>query len=221
MLTRRYQVIVFDWDGTLFDSCHHIVESMQEAIRGMDLSPHGHEEIRQLIGCGMFQLVQSLYPEVGDKERHQLIERYREHFFAGKHHNRLFPGVEETLSELQSQGYQLAIATSEIRKRLDENLRDLNIAHLFASSRCGDETFPKPHPQMLEEIMMEMGISAGQMLMVGDTEYDMQMAINAKVDRVAVVCGVHDASRLTRCEPKICLKGIKELPGWLIKNMWE
>lgn len=212
---RDFDVLIFDWDGTLANSCEHIAESLQAAAQDMDMPVSGKDKIKDLIGCGMFEVISSLYPTLNEKERARLVERYRQHFFAGEHHVALYPGVKETLIELDAAGYLLAIATSEARARLDRALEDFGLKSMISATRCGDETFSKPNPQMIFDILESLGSDAHRALMIGDTEYDMQMALNANVKSIAVACGVHDTDRLTRCRPLTLLHSVVELPIWL------
>lgn len=212
---KQYKLIVFDWDGTLVNSCNHIAESFQNALTELDFPQLGKDRIKQHIGCSLFQAIQALYPTMTEKQRAEFIERYRQHFFAGNHHITLFDGVKETLELLHIQGYLLAVATGGSRERFNQDVRYFGLTDFFVASRCADESFSKPNPQMLFDILDETGLKPHEALMVGDTEFDMQMAINAGVPAVAVECGVHDTERLLMCEPLACLHSVKELPKWL------
>lgn len=218
---KPYKLIVFDWDGTLVNSCNHIAESFQNALFELDAPQLGKERIKEHIGCGMFQAVQALYPTMTEKQRVDIIERYRQHFFAGNHHLTLFDGAEETLRQLQQQDYLLAVATGSSRERFNQDIKNFGLNDFFVATRCADESFSKPNPQMLFDILEQTGVKPHEALVVGDTEFDMQMAINAGVPAIAVECGVHDTERLLRCEPLACLHSVKELPAWLASVGWR
>ncbi len=215
---KEFKLVVFDWDGTLVNSCNHIAESFQNAIAELDFPDLGKDHIKQHIGCSMFQAIQSLYPSLTEKQRAEIIERYRQHFFAGNHQVTLFEGAKEALLELQELGYLLAVATGSSRERFNQDLKTFGLERFFVATKCADESFSKPHPQMLLDIMEQTGVKSKETLMVGDTEFDMQMAINAGVPAIAVECGVHDTERLLMCEPLACLHSVKDLPKWLSRQ---
>lgn len=217
MLQKPYELLVFDWDGTLMNSCQHIVECLQAAITDLDWQQQDGEVLQQYIGCGMFKLVTELFPDRKEVEQKQLIEQYRQHFFADPHQETLFDGVVDTLQQLAEQNYTLAVATGKGRRGLDLALEHSGLKDLFVTTRTADDGFAKPHPQILEDIMQEVGIANHATLMIGDTEFDMQLALNAKVSAVAISCGVHDEERLQRCKPLVILPSVNKLPTWLAK----
>jgi phosphoglycolate phosphatase len=212
------RLIVFDWDGTLMDSETQIVHSLFGAIADMQLEARSVDQCRNIIGLGLREAVTSLYPDRDDAFAERFVERYRHHWFRISQDSELFPGARETLSVLKEAGFLLAIATGKARVGLDRVLHQTGLVEVFASTRCADETQSKPHPQMLQEILRELGVDAGQTLMVGDTEYDMDMARDAGVHPVAVSYGVHDRQRLMRSQPLVCLDTISELPDWLAEQ---
>lgn len=209
------RLVVFDWDGTLMDSEAQIVACMQAAIDDLQLASRTADEVKNIIGLGLREAVAALYPEAGTDLVQALADRYRDHWLAGDRQSQLFPGVEETLHLLKDEGFRLAVATGKGRRGLDKVLRETGLGELFDTTRCADETRSKPHPLMLEQIMTELGSAPAQTLMVGDTEYDMEMARNAQAHPVAVSYGVHDWSRLQRHAPLTCLDQITELGDWL------
>lgn len=213
-----YQLIVFDWDGTLIDSEARIVNCMRAAIRDLQLPERSVAQLRNIIGLGLQEALASLYPE-GDKAIYQdLVDRYRHHFlFEDDTPSALFTGVESMLEALRERGHYLAIATGKGRLGLDQALADTGLREHFDYTRCADETRSKPHPQMLEEIMERLGVEPRETLMVGDTEYDMQMANNAGTAGLAVSYGVHEKQRLLACQPLDCVDDIAALHGWLMR----
>jgi len=211
-----YRLLVFDWDGTLMDSQARIVACLQAAAADVGIAVPGPAEARDVIGLGLREAVERLLPDVGPTELTEVAERYRHHFL-GDHPtpSTLFPGVIATLEELADAGYLLGIATGKGRRGLDKVLAETGLGRLFHASRCADETFSKPHPQMLEEVMAVLGAGPADTLMIGDTEYDMQMARNAGVPALGVGYGVHAAERLLAEGAMACLERIDQLPGWL------
>lgn len=212
------RLIVFDWDGTLMDSETQIVHSMFGAIRDMQLESRTADECRNIIGLGLKEAIDSLYPGRDEQFSRQFVDSYRHHWFTQADDSELFPGARETLLLLREAGFELAIATGKGRTGLEKVLKHTELESMFSVTRCSDETRSKPHPQMLEEILQETGIEAANTLMVGDTEYDMNMAIQAGVHPVAVSYGVHERGRLMAHQPLACLDTISELVDWLAEQ---
>ncbi len=210
------QLIVFDWDGTLMDSEARIVNCMRAAIEDLSLAPRTRQQMTEVIGLGLAEAQAILYPDGTPEEHAALTERYRYHFVeANQTPSTLFPGVEDMLAELNEQGHFLAVATGKGRRGLDRVLEETNTGQYFHVTRCADESFSKPHPQMLQEIMDSLGVETNDTLMIGDTEYDLQMANNAGVPSLAVSYGVHDLARLLNCKPLDCVDDIPALRNWL------
>lgn len=145
-----------------------------------------------------------------------MVERYRYHFItANPTGSELFAGARETIEQLAEANYLLAVATGKGRQGLNKVLEETGLGEYFHTTRCADETFSKPHPMMLEQIMDELGVEPGDTLMIGDTEYDMQLASNARTRALAVSYGVHEKARLLQHQPLHCLDAIDELGDWL------
>ena len=215
-MNRQFDLIVFDWDGTLMDSEAKIVRCMQAAAMDMGIPDPGPGVIRDIIGLGLSEAMQVLFPAQAPPRRAELVERYRQHFLELDNTGMsLFPGVTEGLKQLTQQGYLLAVATGKARRGLDRVLDETGMRHLFASSRCADEAFSKPHPQMLQDILDDTGVDAGRALMIGDTVYDMEMARNAMVAGLAVSYGVHARDRLLGCGALACLDSFPEVCAWV------
>jgi phosphoglycolate phosphatase len=218
IMPEAIRLIVFDWDGTLMDSETQIVHSMFGAIRDMQLESRTADECRNIIGLGLKEAIDSLYPGRDEQFSRQFVDSYRQHWFTQAHDSELFPGARETLLLLREAGFELAIATGKGRTGLEKVLKHTELESMFSVTRCSDETRSKPHPQMLEEILQETGVEAENTLMVGDTEYDMNMAIQAGVHAVAVSYGVHERGRLMAHQPLACLDTISELVDWLAEQ---
>lgn len=215
-MTRRFKLLVFDWDGTLMDSELRIVNCMRAVIEELNAPSRSDEEIRNVIGLGLIQAIETLFP---DEERvliDSIARNYRYRYLESDGTpSPLFPGARQVLESLRDQGFLLAVATGKARVGLDRMLRMSDLVGLFHISRCADETLSKPHSQMLQEIIQELGVGAHETLMIGDTEYDMQMSLNAGTRALAVAYGVHALSRLLEQHPLGHIDAIEELPSWL------
>ena len=212
MKNRPYDLIIFDWDGTLMDSAAHIVEAIQTASRDAGLPVPSVETARHVIGLGLSEAIAAVAPDLKQGDYEAFIERYRHHFFTtAMHRQRLFEGVEELLTELQAARYWLAIATGKGRRGLDIALQDTGLQRFFLTSRTADETVSKPDPRMLIEILDEVGVERERALMVGDTSYDLEMAARAEVASVGVSGGAHAAHHLEPHAPLVILDDIREL----------
>lgn len=212
----NFELIVFDWDGTLMDSEARIVTCIQAAFRDLGLPEPVREVARDVIGLGLDEAMERLLPTGDAGLRADVVLQYRRHFLGGDQSpSELFPGARETLDWMTGQGYRLAVATGKSRAGLSKALDETGLHGVFHATRTADETFSKPHPQMLLELMDELGARADETLMIGDTEYDLQMANNAGVRSLAVCYGVHEPGRLLACEPLACLDSLWAIRDWL------
>lgn len=209
-------VVIFDWDGTLIDSAGKIVACMQQAARDVDLRPPSDAEVRNIIGLGLDLAIHQLFPEASVTTRDALREHYSRNFIAADQTPcEFFPGVTELLASLMEQGATLAVATGKSRKGLSRVLGNSHMAHYFAATRCADETASKPDPLMLHELCEEFRIRPEEAVMVGDTEYDLEMAQRIAMPSVGVSYGAHAAERLVRWKPLQIIDAFKELEGVL------
>jgi phosphoglycolate phosphatase len=213
----RYRLVIFDWDGTLMDSAARIVSSMQAASRDAGWGPLADEAVRDIIGLGLPEAIARLCPGIDPDRAELLRSRYAFYFVQGDTTPmRFFPGVEAGVLQLRDRAEQrLAVATGKSRRGLDRIFRESDSGHWFHASRTADETRSKPHPQMLEELLAELGVDVDEAAMVGDTEYDLEMARGLGMDRVAVTWGVHAPERLARSHPTFTAETVPELFGWL------
>ena len=211
----RYPLIVFDWDGTLMDSAGGIVACIQEASRDMGLPVPTTERASHVIGLGLRDSLRHAVPELPDSGYMEFAERYRSHFLAREEAMELFPGVEQLLKGLCTAGYLLAVATGKSRKGLDRALAASGLDAYFVATRCADETSPKPDPAMLNELMTQLSRSPHELLMIGDTSHDLDMAAGAAVDAVAVTYGAHPEELLRARTPKGIVGSVPELGAWL------
>ena len=217
-LERKYSLIVFDWDGTLFDSAAVITDCIQQAARDMALPVPDRRTASHVIGLGLQDSLRHALPALRQEHYAEFLALYRGYFLEREDSLQLFAGVTELLVELKGRGHQLAVATGKPRRGLERALRASEIGALFDATRCGDETQPKPHPAMLLELMSQLQLGAAQVLMIGDTSHDLGMAKSAGVDAVAVTYGAHPADSLVAFAPCACVGSIEELRQWLTTN---
>ena len=215
MYPMQYKFVVFDWDGTLMDSVARIVACMRAAISDTGLPHRKDEELTNIIGLGLQEAVAQIYPDISSHDFDKLVENYRHHFlFRNKTPSLLFEGAESLLAHLQQSGFYLGVATGKGRAGLDKVLDETGLHTSFHATRCADEAFSKPHPQMLQDLMDEMGMQPHETLMVGDTEYDLQMAHNAGCDCIAITHGVHSHERLKIFNPVAFVDNLPMLQTW-------
>ena len=215
---QRYSLIVFDWDGTLFDSAAVIADCIQQTARDMALPVPDRGTASHVIGLGLHDSLRLAVPALPSDRYADFLARYRSHFIEREDALSLFHGVPELLAELKQRGHRLAVATGKPRRGLQRAFEASGIGPLFTASRCGDETHPKPHPAMLIELMQELAVEEARVLMVGDTSHDMEMARNAGVDALAVAYGAHPEAALRALDPRACVANVIELRAWLQSN---
>jgi phosphoglycolate phosphatase len=213
----RYPLIVFDWDGTIIDSTGTIAESIQQAAAEMGLPVPEDERARHVIGLGLHDSLRHAVPELPPARYAEFVALYRKYFLAREDTMKLFPGMLELLSRLSKQ-HLLAVATGKSRKGLDRALDAGGLRQYFSASRCADETNPKPHPAMLLELMQQLEKEKSEVLMIGDTSHDLQMASAAGVDALAVTYGAHREEGLRACSPLECFSSVNLLSEWLKNN---
>lgn len=218
MARKKFDLIVFDWDGTLMDSTATIVACIQAAAGDLGLPVPDKKAASYVIGLGLHDAMQAALPGLDPKHYPHIVERYRYHYLTRDHDLTLFDGVREMLADLAQQGYFLAIATGKSRVGLNRALDAANLLPVFDATRCADETFSKPHPAMLQELTRELGQDLGRTLMIGDTTHDLQMAINAGAAGVAVHYGAHSAAELRALNPLFAADSVFELHSWLSEN---
>lgn len=214
----RYELIVFDWDGTVMDSADRIVTGVQAAVAELGLPPRSPEAIRNIIGLALREAIATLYPEFDTATVDRVVHGYRRHYLASASTPApapLFDGAGETLRALHDAGYLLGVATGKGRRGLEQNLAESGLGDLFHATRCADDAPSKPHPGMLEQLMEVLGATPDRTLMVGDTVYDLEMARNAGADAVAVSYGVHGRERLEAAGPLAHLDRLPDLLAWL------
>jgi phosphoglycolate phosphatase len=218
MAKKKFDFIVFDWDGTLMDSTATIVKCIQASAKDLGLPIPDERSASYVIGLSLADAMQAVMPDVDPKYYPRMVERYRYHYLANDHELPLFSGVKELLTELSHDGYFLAVATGKSRVGLNRAMHAAGLLAMFDATRCADETFSKPHPAMLQELTRELGQEMRRTLMIGDTTHDLQMAANAGASAIAVEYGAHDAATLRNHETLFSAQSVRELHDWLSQH---
>jgi len=216
MTTRRFDLIAFDWDGTLFDSTAIIVRSIQEAVRDLGYPVPTPEAAAWVIGMDLTRALAHAAPEVPPEKYPELSLRYRYHYLQHQDDLSLFDGILPMLHDLRQHGYRLAVATGKSRRGLDHVLHQVQLLGMFDSSRTADETAGKPHPLMLQELMAECDTPPERLLMVGDTTHDLAMAHAAGCPSVGVAWGAHNPADFTAFSPLYIAPTVTLLHQWLL-----
>ncbi|MCK5191434.1 MAG: HAD-IIIA family hydrolase [Alphaproteobacteria bacterium] len=211
-MARRFDLIIFDWDGTLVDSIDWIVYCLQKAAGEYGCNVPEKQAAKDIIGLSIQRAMETLFPGIDQKTQEQLIACYSKQFFSKQiTEDDLFTGVSEMLVNLKQMGYFVAIATGKSRVGLDRAMKGTGLSDFFHVTRCADQTASKPQPAMLEEIIKEMAVCKERVVMVGDSVHDMQMAINAGIASIAVSCGAHSSEQLQQYNPLFNLQQTTEL----------
>ncbi|HJW02729.1 MAG TPA: HAD-IA family hydrolase [Azospira sp.] len=217
-MAKRFELVVFDWDGTLMDSAAAIVTAIQSACRDLGLPEPTDAQARHVIGLGLEDAMRLAVPALAASDYPRMVERYRHHYLPRDHELTLFSGVPELIRELKDAGHFLAVATGKSRVGLARALEVSGLGPHFHATRCADECFSKPHPQMLEELMEELGVQRQATVMIGDTTHDLLMAANAGVASLAVSYGAHEPDALASQSPLATFSRVTELSAWLKAN---
>lgn len=215
---RPFDLIVWDWDGTLANSTGMITDALVKAAAEVDLPTLDPQAASSIIGLGLKESIHALYGDIPAVQAQALAARYSANYYAGESEIPLFKGAKETILELNRRGFKLAVATGKGRRGLNLALQNCGLTHYFHATRTVDECFSKPHPQMLDEIMDELVITPERTLMIGDTSYDLQMAQNAGVSAVAVTFGAQAVEKLLRYNPIQVFDHFEALSTWLLNE---
>ena len=218
-MIKRFDLIVFDWDGTLVDSANSIVFSLQGAARDLGVTEPSNEEARYVIGLGLNEAIKHLFPTISSQEFNLISDRYRHHYLAHDKKISLYKGASKVIKALYAESFLLAVATGKSRAGLNRSFNSSGLGNFFHASRCSDETFSKPHPAMLLELMSQFNVKATRTLMIGDTTHDLQMATNACISGVGVTYGAHPKKRLETLAPLACVDSVAQLHLWLNANI--
>jgi len=215
---RRFDLIAFDWDGTLFDSTAIIVRCIQRAVADVGGTVPTDREASYVIGMALAEALAYAAPDVPRDLYPELGQRYRHHYMAHRNDLSLFEGVLPMLAALRERQHWLAVATGKSRRGLDEALATVQLRGVFDGSRTADETAGKPDPRMLHELMREFGTEPERTLMIGDTTHDLQMARNAGCASVGVSYGAHEPGGFAVLQPEAVVHSVSELHAWLAAN---
>ena len=212
---RRFDLIAFDWDGTLYDSTAIIVRCIQEAVRDVGGTVPSDKEASYVIGMSLTQALAHAAPDVPPEKYPELGNRYRFHYLQRQDDLSLFEGVLPLLSDLRERGHLLAVATGKSRRGLDDALHSVDLRGVFDGSRTADQTAGKPHPLMLQELMADFDVAPERLLMIGDTTHDLQMAVNAGCASVGVSYGAHEPDAFHALNPLFVAHTVRDLHDWL------
>lgn len=215
---RRFKLVVFDWDGTLSDSTTIIAQAIQSACRDLGEPVPDDLAARYVIGLGLADAMRTIAPGLAVTRHAELAALYRDHYLGREDDIPLFDGALELLEELANARHLLAVATGKTRAGLDRVLRKNGIADRFHATRCADEGQPKPHPDMLLNLMDRLSAAPHETLMIGDTTHDLELARNAGVASVAVSYGAHPTNELAQLGPLATVHSMAELRGWLMRE---
>jgi phosphoglycolate phosphatase len=218
MARKQFDLIVFDWDGTLMDSTATIVKCIQAAARDLGLPAPSDTAASHVIGLGLQEAMREAMPAIDPALYPRMAERYRYHFLTKDHELVLFQGARAMLEELSQLGYFLAVATGKSRVGLNRAMNACGLLSTFDATRCADETFSKPHPAMLQELTRELGQDIRRTVMIGDTTHDLLMANSAGAAGIACEYGAHPVQQLQACRPIFSAKNVPELHQWLLQN---
>jgi len=214
---RKFDLIAFDWDGTLFDSTAIITRSIQAAVVDVGGAKPSDEDASYVIGMGLMQALAHAAPDVPPSKYPHLGERYKFHYAQSMDDITLFNGVLELLAGLKQRNHLLAVATGKSRRGLDDALQAVELKGLFHASRTADQTAGKPDPLMLHELMEELNVTPERTLMIGDTTHDLLMAQNAGCASVGVSYGAHEPSSFTVFKPLYIAHSVTELDAWMVE----
>ncbi|MHB1144764.1 MAG: HAD-IA family hydrolase [Thiobacillus sp.] len=217
-MPKQFDLLIFDWDGTLMDSAGVIVDSIQRACEDIGLPVPGERASRQIIGLGLTQALQTLLPDLPADDYPRLVERYRHHYLGRDDQIPLFAGVDSGIRELHASGFQLAVATGKSQHGLSRALEACGLESWFAATRCADQTHSKPHPAMVLELIDELDADPARTLVIGDTSHDLLMASNAGVASLGVTYGAHEAGDLHPHAPLALMDSFDEVYAWLSVN---
>jgi phosphoglycolate phosphatase len=213
-----YELIVFDWDGTIMDSTALIASCIQAACRDVGMAVPADADARFVIGLGHVEAVERVAPGMNAAQRLAFTESYRRNFLSREHEAPLFPGIRDLLGDLKGRQRRLAVATGKSRRGLDRALDASGLRPFFEATRCADEGLAKPHPDMLLQLLEMTGVEPSRAVMIGDTTHDLELAANAGVDAVAVCYGAHADGLLRSCPARHFARSVPDLGAWLQAN---
>lgn len=212
---RRFDLVVWDWDGTVVDSTGAIADAIVGAAADLGLPVPSLQAARWVIGLGLLEAIHHAVPAIRREQVPAFVERYRVHYLRRDATLAVFEGIPELLRGLDSAGVPLAVATGKSRAGLNRSLAQTGLGPRFAATRCADEGAPKPDPWMLRDLGETLMTPAGRIVMIGDTTHDVGMAQAAGCASVAVLYGAHEPDALRATGPDAVLGSVGELADWL------
>ena len=215
---RQFDLIVFDWDGTLFDSTALITRCIQSACADVGVAVPSDKDASYVIGMGLVEALQHAAPGLARERYPELGNRYRHHYFARQHEIVLFEGTLAMLQALKAREHWLGVATGKSRRGLDEALSSVQLKGLFDATRTADETASKPDPRMLLELMAHFDVAPERTLMIGDTTHDLQLARNAGTPCIGVGYGAHERTAFDAFGPLHVADSVADLHDWLARH---
>ena len=215
-MSKQFDLIVWDWDGTLADSTGMITQAIVSAAAQVGLPTLNPQAASNIIGLGLKESIQALFGDIPAEKAQALAQQYTANYYAGEAEIPLFAGAKETIIELNRRGFKLAVATGKGRRGLNLALEHSGLTPYFHATKSVDECFSKPHPQMLDELMDELVVRPERTLMIGDTSYDLQMAQNANVQAIAVTFGAQSRDKLLGYDSIALFNEFKDLSVWLL-----
>ncbi|MEE9331781.1 MAG: HAD-IA family hydrolase [Methylophilaceae bacterium] len=217
-MKKQFDLIVWDWDGTLADSTGMIASAIVKAASEVGLPALALQAARNVIGLGLRESIYNLFGDIPVAQSQAFAAKYRANYFAGEKEIPLFEGAQKLITELSRRGHKLAVATGKSRHGLSLALERSEFANYFQATRTVDECFSKPHPQMLDELMDALVATPERTLMIGDSTYDLEMAKNAGIPSLAVTFGAHSGEKLLKYNPKEIFNQFSDLSEWLLNN---
>ncbi len=217
-MPKQFDLIVWDWDGTLADSTGMITHALLSAAAQVGLPALPAKVASSIIGLGLREAIHALYGDLAADQAQALATQYTANYYAGEREIPLFAGAVDLIKLLNKRGYKLAVATGKGRRGLNLALQHCALTHYFHATRTVDECFSKPHPQMLDELMEDLVVLPERTLMIGDTSYDLQMANNAGVSAIAVTYGAQNAEQWQAYKPIQQFDDFASLSAWLLEN---
>ena len=214
---KQYELVIFDWDGTLMDSVGKIVACMQESALSLNMAMPTEQAVRDIIGLSMDEALSILHTDASAELQGEMKEAYRQQYLQlNQTPSPLFDGVEDLLTSLNGRGYKLAVATGKARAGLNRVLTATELGGYFVASRCADEAASKPSPEMILQLLNELDVSPDKAVMIGDSIHDLNMANNAGIHAIGVDYGAHDKAKLSQANPKAVISSPMELLEHLV-----